>query len=143
MDSRRHAIEELYPASEKQAGRIVTPGGHSLDDLTLANVLKGRLTIKDVGIQPASLRLQGEVARAAGRDRLADNFDRGAELVNVPQEEIFETYEMLRPGRVRNKDDLLELAKRYRQEYGAVHIAELIENAAEVYERRNLFRKRY
>ena len=143
MDRRRHAIEELYPASEKQAGRIVTPGGHSLDDLTLENVLKGTLTIEDVGIQPASLRLQGEVARAAGRDRLADNFDRGAELVDVPQEEIFETYEMLRPGRARNKAELLELAERYRQEYGAVHIAELIENAAEVYERRNLFRKRY
>ena len=143
MDRGRRAIEDLYPASEKQPGRIVTPGGHSLDDITLENVLKGTLTVEDVGIQPASLRLQGEIARVTGRDCLADNFDRGAELVDVPQEEIFETYEMLRPGRARNKAELLELAERYRQEYGAVHIAELIENAAEVYERRNLFRKRY
>ena len=76
MDARRRTIEELYPASEKQAGRIATPGGHALDELTLENVLEGKLSAEDVGILPSSLRLQAEVARAAGRDPLADNFER-------------------------------------------------------------------
>ena len=143
MDDGGRDLEALYPAGEKQADRIATPGGHALDDLTLENVLSGKLTVEDVGIEPGSLRLQGTIARVAGRDRLADNFDRGAELVGVPQDEIFDTYEMLRPGRARGKEELLALADRYRKTYGANRIAELIEDAADAYERRNLFRKRY
>lgn len=143
MDASRRTIEELYPASEKQAERVATPGGHTLDELTLENVLEGKLSAEDVGILPSSLRLQAEVARAAGRGPLTDNFERGAELVGVPQDDLFETYEMLRPGRARNKAELLELAARYRTRHDAPHIAALIEDAAETYERRNLYRKRF
>ena len=143
MAPRQRTIGELYPASEKQAERIATPGGHALSDLTLENVLEGELTAEDVGIRPDTLQLQAEVARAAGRSPLAENFERGAELVDVPQDEILETYEMLRPGRARNKAELLELADRYRTRYNAPHIAALIEDAAETYERRNLYRKRF
>ena len=143
MDARRRAIRELYPASEKQAGRITTPGGHTLDEITLENVLEGKLRAEDVGIRPDTLQLQAEIARAAERSPLADNFERGAELVDVPRHEILETYEMLRPGRARNKAELLELAARYRTRHNAPHIAALIEDAAEAYERRNLFRKRF
>lgn len=134
---------QLYPASEKQARRIATPGGHKLSDLTLANLAAGKLTARDIGISPDALRLQAEVARSVGRGRLADNFERGAELVGVSQEEIFRTYELLRPGRAKSKQELLALAARYREEHQAPGIAALIEDAAEVYERRRLFRKRY
>ena len=44
--------------------------------------------------------MQAGIARAAGRDRLALNLERAAELVAVPQDVILETYEMLRPGRL-------------------------------------------
>ena len=133
----------LYPASERQADRICSPGGHRLNDLTLKNALAGKLTAEDIGITPESLRLQGDVARSVGRSCLADNFDRGAELTAVPQDEIFETYEQLRPGRARNKQELLDLARRYRETHAAPNIARLIEEAAEVYERRGLFQKRF
>ena len=122
IDDHRKA-EALYPASEKQSDRIATPGGHKLADLTLENVLAGKLTAEDIGILPGTLQMQGEVARAAGRQCLAENFDRGAELVGVPQSEIFETYEMLRPGRAGSKVELLALATRYRKQYQAVNIA--------------------
>ena len=118
-------------------------GRKPADGLTLANVLAGTVDESDVGIRPAVLRHQGTIARGAGRDRLADNFERGAELVGVPDEEIFATYEKLRPGRAQNRAELIELARHYRQAYGAHRIAELIESAADVYERRRLFRKRF
>jgi propanediol dehydratase small subunit len=44
------------------------------------------------------LRLQAGIARDAGRDRLALNFERAADLVAVPQDLILKTYEMLRPA---------------------------------------------
>lgn len=143
MDDKKSKAAALYPASEKQADRIRTPGGHKLSDLTLQNVLAGILTEQDLGISPEALQLQGEVARAVGRSCLAENFDRGAELTKVPQEEIFKTYELLRPGRAGTKQELLDLARSYRETYAAPNIAELIEDAAEVYERRGLFRKRF
>ncbi len=130
-------------SDEKPAGVLATTGGRPLEELTLANVLAGTVDESDVGIRPAVLRHQGTVARGAGRDRLADNFERGAELVGVPDEEIFATYEKLRPGRARSRAELIELARHYRQTYGAHRIAELIESAAEVYERRRLFQKRF
>lgn len=134
---------KLYPVSEKQAERIRTPGGHKLSELTLENVLAGKVTPRDVGITPQALRLQGEVANSVGRGCLAENLDRGAELATVPQDEIFATYELLRPGRARDKQELLDLAARYRTDHDASAIARLIEEAAEVYESRGLFRKRY
>lgn len=135
--------ETLYPAGEKQAAKIATPGGHGLMELTLENVLAGNLTSADIGIRPETLRIQAEVARTVDRHRLGENLERGAELVGVPQSEIFETYEKLRPGRAENKEELLEIAAKFRERYRATAIARLIEDAAEVYERRGLFRKRY
>ena len=133
----------LYPASEKQAERIATIGGHKLSDLTLENVLAGKLTANDIGISAGALRIQSEVSQTVGRSRLAANFERGAELSGVPQDEIFATYELLRPGRAASKQELLDTATRYREQHMAHNIAQLIEEAAEVYESRGLFRKRY
>ena len=143
MDDKPKQADALYPVSEKQADRIATPGGHKLDELSLANLLAGKLTTRDIGITPEALRLQAEVARSVGRARLAENLMRGAELTKVPQEEIFRTYELLRPGRASGKQELLDLAARYRREFDAKGIARLIEDAADLYERRDLFRKRF
>ena len=142
MTGKANKVAALYPASERQADRIATIGGHKLNDLTLENVLAGRLTAQDIGISSGALRIQSEVARTVGRSCLAANFDRGAELSGVPQDEIFTTYELLRPGRARSKQELLDLAARYREQHQAPNIARLIEEAAEVYNSRGLFRKR-
>ncbi len=48
-------------------------------------------------------------------------------------------YELLRPGRAKDKAPLLEAARKLRDEYKAERMARFVEEAAEVYERRGLF----
>lgn len=136
-------LEGLYPVGDRQPERLRTPGGKRFDALTLDNLLAGQVEGGDFAVSADTLRLQSEVARAAGRDRLADNFERAAELVGVPQDVILETYELLRPGRANAKDELLVAAARLRRDFAATRIAAFIEEAAAVYERRGLFRRRY
>jgi propanediol dehydratase small subunit len=94
-------------------------------------------------ITPDALRQQAEIARAAGRPTLARNFERAAELVDVPQDVILRIYELLRPGRAKGKADLLEAAQLLRGTYKAEGMARFVEEAAAVYERRGLFSKRF
>ena len=49
-----------------------------------------------------------------GRPTLAQNFERAAELVNVPQDVIMQVYELLRPGRARTKQQLLRCRRMLR-----------------------------
>jgi propanediol dehydratase small subunit len=132
-----------YPIAEKRPDLVKGRGGKALDDITLERVVTGEVTLDDLRITPAALRLQGEIARAANRDRLAGNFERAAELVEVPQDFIMEVYELLRPGRARDKGPLLAAAQKLRETYGAVTMARFVEEAAEVYERRGLFTYRF
>jgi propanediol dehydratase small subunit len=132
-----------YPIAEKRPDLVKGRGGKGLDDITLERVVTGEVTLDDLRIAPAALRLQGEIARAANRDRLAGNFERAAELVEVPQDFIMEVYELLRPGRARDKGPLLAAAQKLRETYGAVTMARFVEEAAEVYERRGLFTYRF
>jgi propanediol dehydratase small subunit len=97
----------------------------------------------DLRIDAAALRAQAAIARAAGRETLARNLERGADLVAVPQDVIMATYDLLRPGRARSKDELLAAARTLREAHGAATIAAFVEEAAEVYERRGLFRFRF
>jgi propanediol dehydratase small subunit len=96
----------------------------------------------DLRIDASALRAQAAIARAAGRETLARNLERGADLVAVPQEVIMATYDLLRPGRARTKAEMLAAAARLRSDYGAGTVAVFVEEAAEVYERRGLFRFR-
>ncbi len=102
-----------------------------------------RVGAGDIRISAEVLRLQAGIARDAGRDRLALNLERAAELVAVPQDLILETYEMMRPGRISDPRLLSERAGMLRRDYGAHSIAALIDEAVAVYQRRNLFRRRY
>jgi glycerol dehydratase small subunit/propanediol dehydratase small subunit len=132
-----------YPLAETQPEAVVGPRGLSLADITLARVLDGSVTMEDLRITPDALISQGEIARDAGRPTLARNFARAAELVNVPQDVIMRVYELLRPGRARSKQELLDAARLLQEEYGAVRIAAFIEEAAETYEERGLFTFRF
>lgn len=133
----------LYPVSEKAQDRATSASGLPLDRLTLEDVVAGRISAGDIRISAEALRLQADIARAAGRDRLALNLERAAELVSVPQDIILETYEMLRPGRVTDPSLLSARAEMLRRDYGAHAVAALIDEAVAVYARRNLFRRRY
>lgn len=132
-----------YPIAEKHPAKVKGARGKALPEITLDAVLAGDVTIEDLRITPEALAAQAEVARAAGRPRLADNFLRAADLVDVPQDIVMQTYELLRPGRAKSKDDLFAMAALLRTSHKAERIADFIEEAAQVYEQRGLFTKRY
>ena len=132
-----------YPLAETQPAQVRGPRGLSLEDITLERVMDGSVTMEDLRITPEALIAQGEIARDAGRPTLAENFTRAAELVNVPQDVIMQVYELLRPGRARSKQELLEAARMLKEQYGASRIATFIEEAADTYEQRGLFTFRF
>lgn len=134
---------EDFPLAEKRPDLIRSQGGRSLDELTLDAVDAGEVTLDDLRITPDALMLQAEIARDAGREALADNFERAAEMTAIPQPVIMEIYELLRPGRASSKDKLMEAADMLRTRYGAERMATFITEAADVYEQRGLFTFRF
>jgi propanediol dehydratase small subunit len=132
-----------YPLAEKRPELIEGRRGKRLDDITLEALVAGDVGLEDLRITPAALKLQGEIARAGGRPMLAKNFERAAELVEVPQDVLMQVYELLRPGRAKDTAPLLDAARMLRDTYGATTMARFVEEAAEVYERRGIFTRRY
>lgn len=132
-----------YPLAEKRPELVMGRGGKPLDAITLDAVVAGDVTLDDLRITPDALRRQAEISRDAGRATLAANFDRAAELTDVPQDFIMAVYELLRPGRAKDKAPLLEAARTLRETYGAERMAAFVEEAAAVYERRGLYTYRF
>jgi propanediol dehydratase small subunit len=132
-----------YPVAEKHSTSIRGRRGKALSEITLDAVLAGDVTMEDLSISPDALCQQANIARDANRPTLGQNFERAAELALVPQDVIMLTYELLRPGRAASADVLRALAKEYRNERKAPAIAAFLEEAAETYEKRGLFTKRY
>lgn len=132
-----------YPLAETRSADIRGARGKSLDEITLEAVVAGAVTMADLRITPQALRDQAEIARAAHRDTLALNFERAAELVDVPQDVIMAAYELLRPGRAKSAAELLDLAETFRVTYQAPQIAAYFSEAAEIYTRRGLFVTRF
>ncbi len=132
-----------YPLAEKRPELVEGRGGKPLDAITLDAVVAGAVTLDDLRITPGALRQQAEIARDAGRATLAANFERAAELCDVPQDFIMAVYELLRPGRTTDKGPLLEAARTLRETYRATRMAAFVEEAAAVYERRGLYTYRF
>lgn len=132
-----------YPLAETQPENVIGPRGKALSQVTLEAVIKGEVTMEDLRITPQALRAQAEISEVANRPTLAENFNRAAELVNVPQDFIMAAYELLRPGRAKSKEELLAAAQTLRQTYNAPAMAAFVEEAAEVYQQRGLFTFRY
>jgi propanediol dehydratase small subunit len=85
-----------YPLGSTRPELVRTPGGIPLDELSLHGE---RVEAAELRATPETLRLQADVARAAGRSQLADNLIRASELAGLPDETILEIYTALRPGR--------------------------------------------
>jgi propanediol dehydratase small subunit len=136
-------MKDNYPLSEKQPEAIMTPRGRKLADMTLEAVMKGEVTAADIAITPETLRLQAKIATSIGRDRLARNLERAAELTAIPQDIVMSTYELLRPGRSGNSQALHRRAEELRVKFNARLIAEFLEEAAAAYDARGLFGRRY
>ena len=134
---------KIYPVGEKDPDHVRTRNGRPLRELTLDNLLAGQVSESDFRITAHGLRLQAQIAERAGRPNLAQNLRRGAELVEIPDGELLDVYELLRPGRAQNAEELRAAANELRETYGAKETASLLEEAALVYERRGIFQRRF
>jgi propanediol dehydratase small subunit len=132
-----------YPLSERRPDLIKSRTGKALDAVTVESLSSGAATMEDLRITKDALLLQAEIAAAAGRPRLGANFERASEMVDVPQDFLLRAYELLRPGRAKSKQELLDAARTFRETHQAERVAAFLEEAAEVYERRGLFQFRY
>ena len=126
-----------YPLGSERPDLVATPSGLSLGDLTLESLRGGRLTPEEIRATPATLRRQAEIARGAGREPLAMNLERAAELAGVPPDTILEIYTALRPHRSSGAD-LERWAERLEAEFSAPLSAAFVREAATVYAARGL-----
>ena len=125
-----------YPLGTKRPDLVSTPGGIPLDDVTLGTLADGRIGASEIRATPETLRLQAEVARAAGRDPLAANLERAAELAAVPDELLLAVYTALRPRRA-TATELEEWAVQL-DGHGAESTAAFVREAAVAYAARGL-----
>ena len=110
--------------------------GRAVEDLTLAAVRRGEVTVADLRIHPETLERQAVVAERHGNPQLAENLRRAAELTRLPDDEVLAIYEALRPGRS-TPAQLIELAASL-ETRRLPRCAALLTEAAEVYARRGL-----
>ena len=135
--------KEDYPLAENRPDVVVGSRGKALDELTMDGVMSGEVTMEDLRITPRALQQQAQIARSVGRNELAANFERAAEMSRVPQDQIMRLYELLRPGRAESKEALLEEAVMLKRDFDAPLLAAFVEEAANLYERRGLFQNRF
>lgn len=129
---KENPILESYPLSEKQPERLRTPSGRLFQDVTLEAVLEGKVTMSDLRVTAEALQLQAQLAAAADRPQLAENFRRAAELAEVPEETIMQIYNGLRPGRA-TQAELENLANSLERDFKAHRCARFVREAAVAY----------
>ena len=125
-----------YPLMD-DAGALKAASGRGADAIGLDQLAE--LSPDDLRISGATLRAQAQVAAQSGFTQLAENLTRAAELTVVPNEELLMMYETMRPGRA-TLAEMLTLADRLEQAYGATQNAALVREAATVYEQRKLLK---
>lgn len=126
-----------YPLGMNEADTITSKTGKKLSQITLDEVKHGNLTADDIKISSEMLRRQGKVAVEADNPQMEANFERAAELVNVPDDVILNMYNKLRPNRS-TKMELVLMAQELLEKYKAPHCAKLVLEAAEIYEKRGI-----
>ena len=125
-----------YPLGNRRPDLVSTPNGVPLADVTLEAVRAGRLGPDEIRATAATLRMQAEIALAAGRRQLAANLERAAELAAVPDDLLLDVYTALRPGRA-TAVELEEWAARL-DSYGATVTAAFVREAVTAYVDRGL-----
>lgn len=126
-----------YPLGEHEKEKITSKTGKKLSDITLDEVLKNHVSSDDIKISRETLKAQGMVAREADNAPMEKNFERAAELVDVPDDVILKMYDKLRPNRS-TKLELVLMAQELLEKYHAKNCARLVMEAAEVYEKRGI-----
>ena len=131
--------DSKYPLMENASDDIKAISGRPLSEITLDALADGTLSPDDMRIHAATLRSQAQIAEQAGYTQLAANLRRAAELTGVPNNEVLQIYDLLRPGRA-SYEQLIQLAQYIEKTYQAAEIGKFVREAAEVYRERNLLR---
>lgn len=126
-----------YPLGEIEREQIRSKTGKKLTEITLDEVMKGHISSDDIKISKEMLKAQGQVAKETGNDPMEKDFERAAELVDVPDDVILKMYDKLRPNRS-TKLELVQMAQELIEKYNAKNCARLVMEAAEVYEKRGI-----
>ena len=126
-----------YPLGEYEKDSIKSKTGKKLTDITLDEVMKGHISSDDIKISKETLKAQGQVAKACGNVSMEKNFERAAELVDVPDDVILKMYDKLRPNRS-TKLELVLMAQELIEKYNAKNCAKLVMEAVEIYEKRGV-----
>ena len=126
-----------YPLGKNEADTITSKTGKKLSEITLEEIKRGNLTAEDIKISSEMLQRQGNLAMEADNPQMKANFERAAELVNVPDDVILTMYNKLRPNRS-TKRELVLMAQELLEKYQAPHCAKLVLEAAEIYEKRGI-----
>jgi propanediol dehydratase small subunit len=125
-----------YPLGARRPDLVTTPDGTPLADVTLEAVRAGAIGAEQIRATPATLRMQADVSRAAGRTQLAESLERAAELALVPDDLLLEVYTALRPRRA-TAAELADWATRL-DGHGAEKSAAFVREAATAYAERGL-----
>ena len=126
-----------YPLGEYEKDSITSKTGKKLNDINLDEVKKGNVNADDIKISKETLLKQAKVAKAADNIQLGENFERAAELVDVPDDVIMNVYNKLRPNRS-TRQELLDIADELRSKYNAVMCGDLVLEAVAIYEKRGV-----
>lgn len=125
-----------YPLGTRRPDLVSTAAGTPLADVTLDALRERRIDAAEIRATPETLRLQAQVARAAGRLPLAESLERAAELAAVPDELLLTVYTALRPGRATAAE--LEAWAARLESHGAAGTAAFVREAAAAYAERGL-----
>ncbi|WP_251388296.1 diol dehydratase small subunit [Mediterraneibacter agrestimuris] len=126
-----------YPLTEHEKEKITSKTGKKFTDITLDEVMKDHIAPDDIKISKEILKAQGQVALDTDNAPMEKNFERAAELVDVPDDVILKMYDKLRPNRS-TKLELVLMAQELLEKYHAKNCARLVMEAAEVYEKRGI-----
>lgn len=128
-----------YPLGKNHPELAKSITGKSDRDITAKDVIEGSVSPEDIRISPEVLEYQAQVAEAAGKIQFAMNLRRAAELTRIPDDEVLELYNMLRPRRS-SFEELAAAADKLESKYSAKITAKLFREAAEIYKTRSILR---
>jgi len=102
--------------------------------------MDGKISFNDIKVRPQTLEYQAQIAESIHRPHIAANLRRAAEMTQIPDKRILEMYDALRPYR-RTKQELHDMADELESKFQAKICADLVREAAEVYEKRGRLKR--
>jgi propanediol dehydratase small subunit len=117
---------------------VCSHSGRDVTEVTVQAACEGELVLDDIRISRETLLAQADTAQRSGSVQLAMNLRRAAEMTALSAEDMLAAYEALRPRRS-SAAELEELAGRLEAQQ-APTCAQLVREAAAVYQRRGLLR---